>query len=148
MYLSGLKFWCTFTIQPLLTQFKRNIMSYLKRVLIAIDQLGNAIAGGNPDATISGRIGYFASSPDTKVVLYWLVMQFIVDATFYPLDGINHCYDSYLKDKNESYRPAKLVVAFLALSFITVLSCLILIVPFYIFWGLGLIKKRKQNKLS
>jgi len=76
-------------------------MSYLKRVLIAVDQLGNAIAGGNQDATISGRVGYFASNANTTVRLYWLLMQFIIDATFYPLDGFNHCLDSYLKNKNE-----------------------------------------------
>ena len=32
--------------------------SYLKRVLIAIDQLFNALFGGNPDMSMSGRIGY------------------------------------------------------------------------------------------
>lgn len=32
-------------------------MSYLKRILIAIDQLGNAAANGNPDETVSSRVG-------------------------------------------------------------------------------------------
>lgn len=121
-------------------------MSYLKRVLIAVDQLGNAIAGGNPDATISGRIGYFAKNSHKSVRLYWLLMQFIVDATFYPLDGYNHCFDSYLNDKNEEYRPAKLVIAFFGLSLITVVSCLILIIPFYIFWAIGVIKRKRNEK--
>ena len=31
--------------------------SYPRRVLIGIDQLFNALLGGNPDETISGRIG-------------------------------------------------------------------------------------------
>lgn len=31
--------------------------SYVLRVLIALDQFGNAIAGGDPDETISSRIG-------------------------------------------------------------------------------------------
>lgn len=30
---------------------------YLKRVLLAIDQLGNAILGGSEDETISSRVG-------------------------------------------------------------------------------------------
>lgn len=32
-------------------------MSYLKNVIIALDQLVNALTGGNPDETISSRIG-------------------------------------------------------------------------------------------
>lgn len=121
-------------------------MSYLKRLLIAVDQLGNAISGGNPDATISGRIGYFASSANTAVRWYWLIMQFIVDATFYPLDGVNHCFDSYLKDRDEEYRPTKLVIAFFALSLITTIVCSILIIPFYIFWAIGIIRKNRNKK--
>jgi len=31
--------------------------SYLGRVLIAFDQLGNAVSGGYPDETISSRLG-------------------------------------------------------------------------------------------
>jgi hypothetical protein len=32
-------------------------MTYFWNVLIAIDQLGNAVLGGNPDETISSRMG-------------------------------------------------------------------------------------------
>jgi len=32
-------------------------MPYAFNILIAIDQLGNAIADGNPDNTISARVG-------------------------------------------------------------------------------------------
>lgn len=32
---------------------------YVWNLLIALDQLGNAIFGGNPDSTISGRIGRY-----------------------------------------------------------------------------------------
>lgn len=32
-------------------------MSYIKNVLIAIDQLLNAVTGGDPDETISSRVG-------------------------------------------------------------------------------------------
>lgn len=33
------------------------LVSYLLRVLISIDQLGNTLADGNPDETISSRVG-------------------------------------------------------------------------------------------
>jgi len=36
-------------------------MNWATGVLIGIDQLGNAIAGGNPDSTISARVGNFAN---------------------------------------------------------------------------------------
>ena len=34
------------------------VFDYLWRVLIGLDQLGNALLGGRPDHTISGRVGY------------------------------------------------------------------------------------------
>lgn len=37
--------------------------SYLRRVLIAFDQVGNAITGGVPDETISARLGRATSKP-------------------------------------------------------------------------------------
>jgi hypothetical protein len=33
------------------------IFKYIKNILIAIDQLANAILGGDPDETISSRLG-------------------------------------------------------------------------------------------
>jgi len=32
-------------------------MSFIKRILISIDQLGNTLTGGDPDETISSRAG-------------------------------------------------------------------------------------------
>lgn len=79
-------------------------------VLIAIDQLGNAIAGGHPDATISARVGYFSdkapSNPekDRSNRLYWKSLEKVIDLTFYPIDGKNHCYKAYLKDIRQHYQ--------------------------------------------
>lgn len=119
-------------------------MSYLKNIFIGIDQLGNAIAGGNPDNTISGRIGFFANHSITLTLWYWKIMQFIVDYTFYPMDGFNHCHDSYHRDMCEEYKPTKLVVFFFLLSLITITSCLILIIPFYLLWSIGVIKQKNK----
>ena len=38
----------------------RSLAYYVFRVLIALDQFGNALLGGRPDHTISGRVGYYA----------------------------------------------------------------------------------------
>ncbi|ORU89515.1 MAG: hypothetical protein A6F71_00675 [Cycloclasticus sp. symbiont of Poecilosclerida sp. M] len=73
-------------------------MSWIKAVLTAIDQLGNAIAGGNPRATISARTGYFANVHKNSFRVYWKTMEFVIDFAFCPIDGPRHCYESYLLD--------------------------------------------------
>ncbi|WP_226864807.1 hypothetical protein [Microbulbifer taiwanensis] len=69
--------------------------------MIAIDQLGNAIAGGNPDATISARTGYFARVVETPFRPYWKLMEKVINFTFRPIDGSDHCYEAYLADRDE-----------------------------------------------
>ncbi|MCW8125046.1 hypothetical protein [Microbulbifer halophilus] len=76
-------------------------MSWIGGVLVAIDQLGNAIAGGNPDATISARTGYFSHVEETPLRPYWRTMERVIDFTFLPIDGPCHCYNAYLSDKDE-----------------------------------------------
>jgi hypothetical protein len=76
-------------------------MSWLGGVLVAIDQLGNAIAGGDPDVTISARTGYYARVADTKFRFYWKLMERVIDFTFLPIDGPEHSYNSYLADREE-----------------------------------------------
>lgn len=44
----------------------RRFGRYLLNILIAIDQLGNAILGGDPDETISSRAAKGALAGDTK----------------------------------------------------------------------------------
>ena len=63
-------------------------------ILIAIDQLGNAIAGGNPDSTISARVGYFSDKTLREKTLgrhaYWKGLERIIDFAFFPIDGEKH----------------------------------------------------------
>lgn len=99
-------------------------MSYIKNILISVDQLGNTIAAGNPDATISGRVGYYSNHAIDAVRWYWIMLQFIIDFTFYPVDGPNHCHDSYHREECEDYQPAKGIVIMFLLSLITIASCI------------------------
>lgn len=78
-------------------------MSYFENVLIAIDQLGNALAAGNPDVTISARTGYFANIEKTAMRWWWKTMEFIINFAFKPFDGPNHCLDSYYSDQESSH---------------------------------------------
>ena len=78
-------------------------MPYWLNVLIAIDQLGNAIAGGNPDNTISGRVGFFASDlHQSKIKAYWKALEQIIDFTFAPLQGPQHCFHAWEAEQDET----------------------------------------------
>lgn len=114
-------------------------MTYAKSVLIAIDQLGNAIAGGNPDCTISGRIGYYNERSVEPYLWYWQILRFIVDLTFYPFDGKEHCKQAFEKEYfNEFYSLNSFKgLALFVLSLMVVGTCAILC-P--LFWLIHLIK--------
>ena len=60
-------------------------------VFIGLDQLGNALAGGHPDVTISARLGYLYSR-DRR---WFSAVMRMVDWSFYPVDGYYHCFSSY-----------------------------------------------------
>jgi hypothetical protein len=101
----------------------------LGRILISIDQLGNTLAGGNEDCTISARLGYlYINRP-----MWWATMlMYIVDFTFYAADGPHHCLTAYLNDQNESFRRGS-DVGLAILSIITIPFCIILFIPVLIY---------------
>jgi hypothetical protein len=74
-------------------------MSYFRNLFIAIDQLGNALTGGNPDVTISARTGYFANVEHTSLRWWWKCMESVINFTFLPIDGPDHCMLAYRNDK-------------------------------------------------
>ena len=80
--------------------------NYLTNTLIALDQLGNALAGGNPDNTISGRTGHFARVATGSQGLFWRTMERVIDWAFYPLDGPNHCQQALANDSQEDLWPS------------------------------------------
>ena len=50
----------------------RSLGRYLFRVLVAVDQLGNTLAGGDPDETISSRVGKRVVSDRATAPERWL----------------------------------------------------------------------------
>lgn len=63
-------------------------MTYIVRLLIALDQLGNAVLLGNPDETISSRVGRHAVAGKR----WALACEWIIDRLFFALTGEwNHC---------------------------------------------------------
>ena len=75
--------------------------TWVGRIFISLDQLGNALAGGNPDATISQRLGYFNAERPMKATN--LLMK-LVDWTFKPVDGEGHCRQAYEMSTEEHMR--------------------------------------------
>ena len=72
-------------------------------VLVAIDQLGNAIAGGNPDSTISARVGFFSANA-VRGRTFWKRLEGIIDFAFFPIDGEKHCYQAWQADEDERFQ--------------------------------------------
>ncbi|WP_444932280.1 hypothetical protein ACJJIF_11100 [Microbulbifer sp. SSSA002] len=76
---------------------------WLRNVLIALDRLGNAIAGGSPNATISARCGYFSRVTETPFRRYWRFLERVINYALLPIDGPDHCYQSYLRCHAEQH---------------------------------------------
>ncbi len=78
-------------------------MPYWFNILIAIDQLGNAIADGNPDNTVSARVGFFASEyHKSKLKRYWKALEWTINFTFEPVQGREHCRRAWEAEQDET----------------------------------------------
>lgn len=98
-------------------------MSYIKNLLIWGDQGVNTIAGGNPDCTISAcsHVNGFKSK-------YWRFLENIINTTFEPIDGPEHCYQSFEADKSEEYKDGGILRKGL-IGVCVVLFCLVAYLP-------------------
>ena len=108
-------------------------------VLIAIDQFGNAIGGGNPDSTISARVGHFSEETSRKdpfhKYAYWKTLEWIIDFSFYPIDGADHCSKAAAADEHGRYERGNDITQFLLSMIIFIVCPLIAIV----LWPLSLL---------
>lgn len=127
-------------------------MTYIKNVLIALDQVGNAIAGGNPDCTISGRTGYFQYNAVKPFPYYWKLLAVIIDATFYPVDSHHHCREAYLAEKDEEFYATENIWVLSVLSIITLFFCFVIGIILWTIYGIKWLvkyirsKTKKENK--
>lgn len=75
------------------------LRGYRYKIWIAQDQLVNAIHNGNPDITVSSRIGWMAEQ-GSKTAKY---MAVVVDWLFYVSIGqVNHCRASIEHDEDHT----------------------------------------------
>ena len=77
-------------------------MGYLKRVLIALDQLVNAIFNGWPDETISSRSYRW----DKDGIRHW--PRKLIDKIALLFRDKNHCYESYVSERIGRQLPPEL----------------------------------------
>ena len=97
--------------------------TYIRRVLVAVDQLANAIFAGNPDSTISARTGYMAKFGSAS--RFWVLQERLINYAFKPMDGERHCIKAWRTDRAENYYDAG-VIAKVAMALTVVPSCLII----------------------
>ncbi len=123
-------------------------MAYLLDILISIDQLGNVIAGGNPDNTISARVGFYVHHfPESKKVAgYWKTLEWIIDTTFWPVDGKNHCHEAYHNDAGEFYDTGTKDWAILLLLLLIVPTCLLFSIILYSLYVLGIVSPKQIDR--
>lgn len=79
---------------------------YVANLMVAIDQLGNAVTGGEADSTVSARVGYYSYKKYTKRKWrngFWKTLRTAIDWAFKPLDGPEHCRQAYEADSQERF---------------------------------------------
>ena len=124
------------------------IMRFLGRLFVALDQLGNVLAGGNPDNTISARVGYFANFGVKKYQWYWKALEKIINRTFWPLDGEGHCLQAYYNDAGEEFEPGGYAWIHFVLNVLIVFSCIPLFLLFHFLYIIGLVRPKENRKLK
>lgn len=125
-------------------------MNFLTNFFISIDQLGNVLAGGNPDNTISSRVGYYTEryyEPE-KTPLRWKIFRSIINFTFYPIDGENHCKEAYFNDAGEEFDEGTSDFAVAILAVLIIVSCLFIAITFYLLFVFKIVSPKNINRTS
>ncbi len=121
-------------------------MAYFRPLFIGVDQLLNAIAGGNPDNTISSRIGYYAKYAEGSQQKVWQALEWITDKTFWPLEGPGHSYLAYRADAGEDFDADKAGVGVIMTFLLSLPFLLLIAVVLWGGWLLGLVKQIEINR--
>ena len=124
-----------------------SIWKYISNLFVSIDQLGNTLAGGNPDNTVSARVGYYnhyyIPYKNRKVPWFWSWFEKIIDFTFYPVDGWGHCHEAYHNDASEIFdnRITNFFIA-IAAALVIIPSCVPISVLLYLLYFLRIVSPR------
>lgn len=73
---------------------------YIWNVVVAVDQLFNALTGGDPDETLSSRLGKAERGDFGRCVQICLSpIVFLVNLMFWPFQGWGHCKNNIEEDE-------------------------------------------------
>lgn len=75
--------------------------NYWLNIGISTDKWGNSFSGGSHNNTISARVGDYSNRKGVYS-LFWCVLEWIINFAFYPVDGPEHCYKAFKKEKEDS----------------------------------------------
>lgn len=124
-------------------------MSFLVNFFVSIDQLGNVLAGGNPDNTISSRVGFYNKHNNfgKKAPLQWRIFEKIINFTFYPIDGDDHCHEAFHNDAGEEFddHTNNIIVAILA-TIIIIPSCVLIALVLYLLYLFGIVSPKHIDR--
>ena len=123
-------------------------MGFLTNLFVSIDQLGNVFAGGNPDNTISSRVGFYTEKyyQPEEIPLKWKLFRNIINFTFYPIDGKDHCKEAYYNDAGEEFDEGTNDITVAVLAVLIILSCVVIAIFLYTLLLLGVVSPRKINR--
>jgi len=127
--------------------------SYAYKLVVSFDQLLNTICGGDPDTTLSGRVGYFSKDlkwePRSVKTIYWKTIEGIIDWTYDPVQDVPHCLTAYEADRLERYDESKNIWPFLIIiTLILIPVCFAVGVILHLLKKLGFIRFNKGNDLN
>lgn len=99
-----------------------NIKEYIWNIFVVLDQTVNTVAAGKPDCTVSA-----CSYVYYKTDKFWSLMRKVINFSFYPIDGHDHCKQAFERD-NETYNKGglfrKSTIALVTIPFCVLLSIL------------------------
>lgn len=112
------------------------VYQYIRSLFIAIDQLAGSIAAFGAQWTISAVCGR-----NMHKSFWWFITVAIIDFTFYPIDGSNHCSRAHKTEHEDEYKHGSWLILFI----ITFVACFILAPLFWSYHGIKLLIKRFKN---
>lgn len=113
--------------------------TFVGRIFMALDRLGNTLTGGHDLITLSARLGYIKT---TRNIKWTNAVMWVVDTTFYPIDGKGHCMSSFERMSEMIVGSVDFMrrgndVALFCMSLLVVLSCIIIALPILIYVGMS-----------
>ncbi|GLS25651.1 hypothetical protein GCM10007877_13650 [Marinibactrum halimedae] len=80
-----------------------SLKEWIFNILVAIDKLCNTLCRGSHEVTVSARIGHFANLDGFRYRAYWKLLEWIIDFSFYPVEGPGHCIQARDTNTHKKY---------------------------------------------